>query len=355
MAPLPDLGQDPTLQAVDAALVARGNAEAPRPYLGMSEIGRPCERALWYGFRWCTAPAWDAATLKRFEDGHRGEDIQVERLRLVPGIELVTRDPATGDQIACQDIGGHFRGHLDGVIRGLIQAPLTWHVFEHKQVADKKQAALLKTIQEHGEAKALAIWDPAYFCQGVVYMDYLDLPCHYLTCASAGGRHTISVRTNAAPIAARALIAKAKRIITASEPPARLSDRPDFYQCQWCQHQAMCHPSAVPVLPQVSCRTCAHATPELDGDGRLSCARYGIDLSTEIQRRGAECPQHVFIPALLPWPAVDADEQAGSIRYQGGGVNGPGEWSSTAMAANPAMFSDPVVGQIQTTFKARIL
>ena len=87
---------DPTLVAVDAAIELRGNAEQHRPYLGMSAIGRACSRALWYGFRWCSPNTFDAATLKRFEDGHRGEDIQADRLRLVEGIELLTIDPRTG-------------------------------------------------------------------------------------------------------------------------------------------------------------------------------------------------------------------------------------------------------------------
>jgi hypothetical protein len=360
MAPLPDLGLDPTLQVVDAAIVAAGNAEPPRPYLGMSELGRSCERALWYGFRWCTASNWDAATLKRFEDGHRGEDLQAERLRLVPGIELHTLDPRTGEQFACQSVSGHARGHADGVIHGLLQAPHAWHGWEHKQTDEKKQAALIKAKQEHGEKGALAAWDGVYYAQAVLYLHLLGLTRHYLTCATPGGRHTVSVRTNADPVTAEALLAKAHRIITAPEPPARISDRPDWYQCQWCHHRALCHQAQGVTVPQVNCRTCAHATPELDGDGRWSCARYATDLPVDVQRQGAECAQHLFIPALLPWQAVNADEEAGSIRYQGDSpehqpVNGPGGWHSNEIAANPGLFADPVASQIQTTFSARIL
>ena len=142
---------DPTLAAVDAAIEVRGNAEQHRPYLGMSAIGRACSRALWYGFRWCSPNTFDAATLKRFEDGHRGEDIQADRLRLVEGIELLTIDPRTGRQFGYVDHAGHFRGHSDGLITGILQAPATQHVWEHKQVADKKQAELIKAKAEHGD------------------------------------------------------------------------------------------------------------------------------------------------------------------------------------------------------------
>jgi len=358
MAPLPPVDVDPTLMAVDAAIAARGNAEPPRPYLGMSEIGRPCERALWYGFRWCSPPRWDAVVLKRFEDGHRGEDLQAERLHLVEWIELHTLDPRTGAQFGFHDLGGHLRGHMDGAIRGLLQAPATWHVWEHKQTDDKKQALLVKAKAERGEKAALAAWDEVYHAQAILYMHYAGMDRHYLTCASAGGRHTVSVRTNACPRTAQALLAKARRVIASQEPPGRLSERPDWYQCQWCNHRALCHRTASLTVPVVTCRTCAHATPELDGDGRWSCARYGIDLPVEIQRRGAECAQHVFIPALLPWPVADADEQAGTVSYAGDEglmVNGPGGWSSVEIAARPELFADAVANRIKVEFSANAI
>lgn len=323
---------DPTLDAVDAAIESRGNAEQPRPYLGMSSIGAPCARASWYGFRWAAPSAFDAATLKRFEDGHRGEDIQAERLRLVPGVTLHTEDPrAPGQQFGFSDIGGHFRGHMDGAILGLVQAPKTWHVWEHKQTGEKKQCELAK-LKATNEKSALQAWDATYYAQAVIYMHYAGMDRHYLTCASPGGRHTISVRTNADKAAAEALIEKARRIILADNPPARLSERPDWYQCRWCQFHGICHEGK---LPAVNCRTCAHATSELDGDGRWSCFRFKYDLDTATQRQGAQCPSHLFIPSMVPLKQVDASESAGWIEYElsGGGVirNGHGGVKSRDM------------------------
>ena len=67
----------------------------------------------------------------------------------------------------------------------------------------------------------------------------------------------------------------------------------------------------------------------MDGDGRWSCARFNADISTDNQRQGAQCPEHRFIPALLPWAEpVDADETANWVEYHvDQGVvfrNGPG-------------------------------
>jgi hypothetical protein len=186
MATLPQ-PPDPTLEAADQTLEARDNAEPLRPYLGMSEIGRLCRRGLWLRFRWCAQPTFDAATLKRFEDGHRGEALQAECLQRMAGIILLTADPRTGQQFECRDLGGHFQGHLDGTILGLRQAPKTWHVWEHKQVDEKKQRALEKAKREHGEKPTLAAWDGVYYAQAVLYMDYSDLTRHYLTCPLRAG------------------------------------------------------------------------------------------------------------------------------------------------------------------------
>lgn len=330
MAPIPQQDRDPTLDAVDAAIERAENARPFRPYLGMSEIGRECTRALWYGFRWATRKAFDADTIRRFQDGHRAEAVMIERLRAVDGIELWTEDPRQpGGQIACRDIGGHFRGHLDGIIRGLRQAPETLHCWEHKSTNEKKQTELTKLKREHGEKAALAKWDATYYAQHCLYMDYQGLTRGYLTCDSPGGRTTVSVRTNADPEHAKALRDKARRIITASEPPARISERPDWYQCKWCDHHAICHGSQ---LPEVNCRTCCHATPEIDGtDGAWSCAHYDCAIAIDHQRAGAQCPAHRYIPALLPWPAVDASEEGNWIEYQGGIRNGGGGMTSVEM------------------------
>ncbi|OYV96104.1 MAG: hypothetical protein B7Z62_08830 [Deltaproteobacteria bacterium 37-65-8] len=299
MAAIPE-HQDPTLEAIDEALEATQD-RSQRPYLGMSSIGRVCKRALWYGFRWASVPQFDAATLKRFEDGHRGEDLQAARLRLVRGIELHTVDTGTGQQFGFQDFGGHFRGHMDGAICGLIQAPKTFHVWEHKQTDDKKQAALIKAKQAHGEKQALCEWDLTYYAQGQLYMHYSGMERHYLTVATPGGRSTVSCRTEYVKEDAEEFVAKAKEVIFAAGPLERISDKPDWYACKWCDHRAICHEQRI---PQVSCRTCAHSTA--CADGTWKCEAHAFTLTEQHQRGG--CPDHLFIPSLITGAElVDAD------------------------------------------------
>ena len=302
---------DPTLEAADAALEASQGDWKPRGYLGCSALGDPCERKLWYGFRWCTEPRIPAKGLKAIEDGHRGEQLQIIRLRMVEGLTLYTHDPNTRKQFGVEDVAGHVRGHLDGAIRGLLQAPKSWHVWEAKVVNEKKQHKLALLAAEHGEKAALAHWDGVYYAQAVLYMEYTGMTRHYLTVASPGGRETIGVRTNADPAEAAKLRAKASRIVAAPAPLSRVSDNDDYYWCNWCDHRGVCREQR---LPPPTCRSCCHATPEMDGDGRWSCARHGRDVTAAEQFNG--CDEHVYLPSLVTFAEqVDADEAANRVGY----------------------------------------
>jgi hypothetical protein len=183
------------MAALDAAMEAAQDTTA-RPYLGISQIGHACDRHLWLSFHWAEERRVPASGLRAIEDGHRGEDLMAERLRMIPGVKLLTVDPATGKQFAVEH-GGHVRGHLDGIITGILEAPKTPHVWEHKQVNEKKFADLRKCIAVHGEKGALAQWDPIYHAQALCYMHLRKLTRHFLTVGTPGGREYISVRTEA--------------------------------------------------------------------------------------------------------------------------------------------------------------
>jgi len=157
MAIIPDMA-DPTLAALDRELERAAAAEPARNYLGASQIGHECERFLWYSLR-PDVPrrSFQAATLRRFADGHAGEAVMIERLRLVPGIELWDRDEQ-GKQFGFTDFAGRFAGHVDGVILGLLQAPGTPHIFEGKVVNEKKFQEFKKLKREYGEKAALKLW-----------------------------------------------------------------------------------------------------------------------------------------------------------------------------------------------------
>lgn len=302
MAKLPDI-IDPTLAAIDVELERIEAAKPPRQYLGISGIGHTCERKAWLDFRHASPRRVNAKGLRRIEDGHRGEALMAERLRLVPGVELWTHEE-DGEQIGVADHGGHFRGHLDGVIRGLIQAPKTAHVWENKVVDQKKVDDLVKLKIEWGEKSALRRWDVVYYGQAQLYMHYTGLTRHYLTACAPGVRDVVSCRTDYDEADALYLVAKAKRVIEATRPAARISTDPAWFECRWCDHHDICHGDKI--AAKAGCRTCLHSTPL--ADGTWHCGRFDNLLSFDEQRVG--CPAHLYVPDVLPpgWKQVDAGD-----------------------------------------------
>jgi hypothetical protein len=336
-----------TLAAIEAA-VAAGADDGMRPHLGASQIGAPCERALWYGFRWATARRFEPRLLRLFARGQREED-SLAGLLAAAGCDVVQTDPATGRQYEFKT--GHFGGSMDGAIHALPDAPKTWHVIEFKTHNAKSFADL----EKHGVEKS----KPQHWAQMQCYMAWTGMTraLYVGVCKDDDRLHLERIDYDRS--AAEALFAKAQRIIDAAEPLPRISERPDWYQCKLCDHHALCHGSAVP-LP--TCRSCAHVTPV--DDGRWHCARHGKLLDVAEQKAG--CQAHRFIPALLVnfADAVDADTEANSITYRHrvtghAFINGlPPEGYESAeihACADKAALGDPAVREFRLEFDARIV
>lgn len=306
------LHTDPTLEAADAALVARAAQEKPRAYLGMSQIGDSCSRKLWYDFRKVGREKFDAATLKRFADGHRTEDLIIERLRLLDSLTVVSH-LADGNQIGYKDHDGHFSGHLDGDILGILQAPKTKHVLEIKCCSDKKFKELQKAVAELGEKQALKKWNPVYYAQGMLYCHYHGCTRHYLVVATPGGRDWMGMRTDADVPHAISLVARAKKIIHAQEPPDRLSNDPSFFECRYCNYSRVCHRGD---MPDRACRTCLHSSP-IEA-GQWHCQRWGKQLTFDEQLVG--CPAHLMLPKLVPGEIIEATDTSVTYKLHNGSL-----------------------------------
>jgi len=288
---LPERPGDPTLEAVDQAIV-RANPSRERVYYGLSGAGRECARQNWYSFRWVAVEHHDAATHRRFLDGHAGEALMAERLKSVPNVDLRTEGP-DGQQFAVKALGGHIRGHLDGAVVGLLQAPKTWHVWEHKQVNEKKFTKLNK-LKAKDEKAALENWDQTYFVQAQTYMGLTGMERHYLTVTTPGGRDITSCRTDFQKDKHDKFMEEAADVVLSEVPPPRISEKPEFYLCKWCNFSEHCHGDKTAA---VSCRTCMHVDPR--DDGTWHCNFHDKKLTNKEQRSG--CRDHLFIPELIPW------------------------------------------------------
>ncbi|WP_018261909.1 PD-(D/E)XK nuclease family protein [Methylobacterium sp. WSM2598] len=306
MAELPPV-ESPTVSAVYGALV-HARRDEDRGYLGMSQFGTECDRALWYGWRKAYDPeALDGRRIRLFETGHLEESRLIADLERA-GMIVSANDWRTGRQFAVWSLGGHLRGHLDGKVERVPDAPRTTHVLECKTHNDKSFRELLKD----GVAKS----KPGHFAQMQFYMHFTSLTRALYVAVNKNDDQLYAERVRYDAAAALQLVARAERIVRAERPPAKLHADPsarEAYACGWCPARKVCHEGA---WARVNCRTCLHATPVVDeGDaGRWHCARYDLNLTPDEQRRG--CPSHRYVPDLVPGEQLDVDEEGETISYR---------------------------------------
>lgn len=301
------LSQDsPTTQAIYAHYKKVGDAEPSRDYLGASIIGHPCSRYLWYTFRACCKPDFSGRLYRLFETGNIEEDRVIEDLKSI-GYGVKSIDPETGEQYATSFCGGQFSGHLDGIVTGIPESPKTEHVLEVKSYNAKAFTKLCKD----GVKKA----NPQHYCQMQVYMHGRKLKRALYVAVNKNTDAIYTERIHYNKEEAEALVERARQIITAQEPPPRISESPDAYQCnqygQPCDAHAICW-GCERVLPIAtkSCKQCCYATPNID-KGCWECEKHHVDTPHD----DAPCANHLCLPGLFPF-AEPIDFTGGMIVFQ---------------------------------------
>lgn len=297
----------PTLQAVYASYEARQETGF-RKHLGASAIGNPCNRALWYTFRWATRRSHGGRLLRLFETGHMAEARFTANLRAV-GVTVHEIDPDTGKQWQVRDESGHFGGSMDGEGFGFIEAPVAIHVIEYKTHSEDS----FKDLVAQGVQKA----KPLHYAQMQTYMHLRGRNRAFYMAVNKNTDELYAERVRYDIEEGLRLVAKAQRIIKSPSPPDGISKNPSWFECKLCDHHAVCHSRA---LPERHCRSCLHSTP-VDG-GKWTCAHHGGEIPDEFMEKG--CNDHLFIPAFVNGSVVDADEGAGLVHYV---LNDGTEWT----------------------------
>jgi hypothetical protein len=296
--------------ALHAAYVRRAE-DWRRDHLGASLIGHKCDRDLWLVFRWALDPKHPGKRLRLFARGEREEAWIVEDLREA-GFEVVDRDPSTGEQFRIPG-PSHVGGSLDGLIRGVPEAPKSWHVLEVKTHNLKSFDRLVE--------KGVKASKPEHWTQMQVYMrglryqgERVDRALYIAVCKDDDRIYTERVVYEADK--ATAIVERAERVVALVEPPKRLT--PDYPPCvytsqdgtRWpCQFFELCHGQR---LPQRNCRTCEHA--RVEPQGAWSCARYGGPLDSNDQRVG--CASHSIIQSIVNADVCGVNEETGKTVFQ---------------------------------------
>lgn len=341
MAAIPKTVTSPTVAAIYKSYEDAARS-GHRPHLGASIIGHPCDRHLWMVFRWIREQEFDGRMLRLFETGQKEEQRLVSDLRRI-GVEVRDTQDDNVTQWTVSGVAGHFGGSIDAAARGFPEAPKTWSVCEFKTANTKS----FKELQAKGvrSAKPLHWHQMQTYC----HLTGMERAVYLVKCKDTDELYMERVHYDRAE--AEKIVERARRIITAAEPPIRISNDPSLFTCKWCQFHGDCHGTSA---PEPTCRSCAHSTPEMDGDARWSCARHKRDLSVKEQLAG--CPDHLYIPPLLERFATPIDGTDDRVHYRlaGGGefVNGqPPAFTSIEIRAvhDKVMLGDKTMQHVKAT------
>lgn len=322
-----------------------------RLHLGASVLGDPCERKLWYIFRWASDVEFNGRMLRLFDRGQREENTFTKELTRA-GVLVHDTKPGTNEQYRFSDISGHVGGSMDGWGNGFAETD-EYCVIEYKTHSDKS----FKTLQSQGVQSA----KPLHYAQMQLYM--------YWSATHNGGNGMkkafyLAVNKNDDELYsefvdfdknfAESLIEKAKRIVTANRAPARMTEDPSFYLCKWCEFSGTCHNDTIGA---VNCRTCVHSTPIHEGKWKCEKNKQPLDE----QRQRAACESHLFIPDLIPYAeAVDANPNENWVEYEKENgerfKNGTNGWPSIELVNLPVeMTNDDFLIKLRKQFDGKVV
>ena len=266
-----------------------------RPHMGASLIGHTCDRYIWLTWRWALKTEFKGRMLRLFDTGKREESRLIEELRGI-GATVWDVDPDSGDQWRVSAVNGHFGGSLDGVAKGLPEAPKSPAVLEFKTHSEKSFNELLKKKVQGAK--------PQHYDQMTVYMGLMQIDRALYMAVNKNTDDVYCEWVHFDSERFDALIERATALVEMSTPPWRISTDPDFFECKWCSMWRHCHGGQA---AEPNCRTCVHASPV--ENAAWACDKHKKTLSYDEQVKG--CDTHLLIPDLIPF----ADAQEGGENW----------------------------------------
>lgn len=317
------LNKHPLIALIDEA-VENAAESGFRKHLGGSLIGRPCDRELWYSFRWATAKKHSGRILRLFDRGHLEEFRFIEYLESV-GFEVRAyskrllyrpaageftysladwEDEITGDfvdvsnvrvhmqaaerqgiklnQFRIQGVNGHYGGSLDGELhlphgQWLPDIPheLGPGLCEFKTHNTKSFVNMVQKGVK--EAK------PEHWAQMQTYMERKKLKWALYLAVNKNDDDLHAEVVHAEWAVGEQLLERANKIINARKPPLRIGSHPSWYDCKFCDHAKKCH-YAEPM--ERHCRTCEFVTPV--EEGQWHCSKWDAIIPSDFILKGCD-------------------------------------------------------------------
>jgi len=288
-----------------------------------------------------------------FERGNLEENRIASDLRNI-GCKVHLHNPLgfKHQQFAVSALNGHFRGHLDGCVLGIPEAPKTWHVLEIKTHNAKSFAKL--------KSEGVQLTKPMHWIQCQVYMHLTGMTRTLYMGVNKDTEELYAERLKYDKDIGEATIVRAYEIIQATEPPPGISDRRDFWECKFCDARDICHGAGPPLpalhVPSLSCCQCCHATPIMEGeDGYWKCELKGGALPID-----GPCKQHLTLPGLIP-VCEAKDFRDNSILFSSEVFgdwwhgNDPGQYTSEELTKLPLpLLTDDMIATAKEQFHATV-
>lgn len=227
-----------------------------RHHLGISIIGDPCSRKIWYGFRWVKLIQHDPRIRRLFQRGHKEEKTFRDFLLWV-GFHFRGVD-ADGKQFRISAVNGHYGGSTDDIalIAWVDDIPV---IVEYKTHGDKSFTEL--------KEKKLKAAKPQHLDQMAGYGQGFKIK-HGLYCAVNKNTDEwyfqfVELDWNRAI----ELEKKATDVIYSQTPPQKINENPSYFICKFCDFKGICHSGEA---VEKNCRSCEFSNPVEDGVWKCS-------------------------------------------------------------------------------------
>jgi hypothetical protein len=250
-------------------------AEEPRTHLGISEIGKPCSRQIYYKFHWVAFEKHSGRMQRLFKRGHREEERFINYLEGI-GCKVYRLDN-DGKQFRVSGVMGHYGGSCDGVvITPWFPNPFLLEMKTHntKSFVHYIDKGLIKSKPQHYDQM-----------NGYGFKMQLQYGIYFPENKNDDDIQVTVIKLDWQRGAE--LERKAEEIITTKEPPAKISDNPAYFECVYCFAKDVCHYGAELAK---NCRSCRMSSA-VEG-AEWHCSRWGENIPKNVVAIGCDewCP-----------------------------------------------------------------
>jgi hypothetical protein len=204
----------------------------------------------------------------------------------------------TVKQLNFSDHDGHFGGSGDGMVHGLsvvfpdfaLEGPGLAEYKTHGEKSFIELAGKLEDWRKHVTdptrpftGKGLLSSKIEHYVQMQVYMKYFGLKwgMYVAVCKNTDDLYIEFIQYK--PELAEAYADRAKQIIYAKQPPARITQDPTWWECKFCDYREICHRGE---FMAKNCRSCVFAEPT--ADGTWTCNNFNQVIPKDFMPKGCD-------------------------------------------------------------------